>query len=340
MAQANTIDMIYFGNPVFDITVTDDDRTVMTKYSLELGMASLVTPEQMPIYDEIWARSDKFTSPGGSALNSARAQMHSNPAGSVAYFGCIGNDDKGRALTEAVTTAGIQGRFEVSETEPTSLCAAVVVGKERTLCAHIAAARKFSMDYLNSNMADLEKAKFLYTTGFFIDSNADAVRTICEYATANDKPLGFNCSALFVVQFFMDKVKSTIKHADYVFCNEDEGSAFATAEGLEATDRVGIAKKIASYEKASNTRPRIVIITQGAEPTIVATGRPGEEATVEMIPVAPIDPSTIVDTNGAGDSFVGGFFAELAKGSDLRTAVDVGNTLAGKVIQRSGAVYE
>jgi len=188
--------------------------------------------------------------------------------------------------------------------------------------------------------ADLQRARFLYTTGFFIDSNADAVKTICEFATANDKPLGFNLSALFVVQFFMDKVKATIKHADYVFCNEDEGSEFAKSEGLEGSDRVGIAKKIASYEKASNTRPRIVIITQGAEPTIVATGRAGEEATVELIPVAPIDASLIVDTNGAGDSFVGGFFAELAKGSDLTTAVNVGNVLAGKVIQRSGAVYE
>lgn len=152
MAQANNIDMIYFGNPVFDITCTDDDRSVMTKYSLELGMASLVTPEQMPIYDEIYAREDKFTSPGGSALNSARAQKHSNPAGSVCYFGCIGNDDKGRALTEAVSAVGIEGRFEICETEPTSLCACVVVGKERTLCAYIASARKFSMDYLNSHM--------------------------------------------------------------------------------------------------------------------------------------------------------------------------------------------
>lgn len=166
------------------------------------------------------------------------------------------------------------------------------------------------------------------------------MRTICEFATANDKPLGFNLSALFVVQFFMDKVKATIKHADFVFCNEDEGSEFAKSEGLESSDRVGIAKKIASYEKASSTRPRIVIITQGAEPTIVATGRAGEEAKVELIPVAPIDASLIVDTNGAGDSFVGGFFAELAKGSSLTTAVNVGNVLAGKVIQRSGAVYE
>lgn len=87
------------------------------------------------------------------------------------------------------------------------------------------------------------------------------MRTICEFATTNDKPLGFNLSALFVIQFFMDAVKNTIKHADYVFCNEEEGSAFATSVGLEASDRVGAAKIVAQYEKASATRPRICIIT-------------------------------------------------------------------------------
>lgn len=87
----------------------------------------------------------------------------------------------------------------------------------------------------------------------------------------------------------MDQVRAAIKHADYVFCNEDEGSAFATANGLEASDRTGIAKIIASFEQASANRPRVVIITQGAEPTIVATCYSGREATVELIPVAPID---------------------------------------------------
>ena len=62
----------------------------------------------------------------------------------------------------------------------------------------------------------------------------------------------------------------TIKHSDFVFCNEDEGSAFAVANGLKASDREGIAKVIASYEKANEKRPRLVIITQGDQKTIVA----------------------------------------------------------------------
>ena len=98
-----------------------------------------------------------MTSPGGSALNSARAQKYANPNGSVAYFGCVGNDERGRALTEAVTAAGIEGEFEVSQTEGTGVCAVVVVGKERTLCANIGAAKKFTMEYFNANIVSRNK---------------------------------------------------------------------------------------------------------------------------------------------------------------------------------------
>ena len=129
----------------------------------------------MPIYDELWARDDKFTSAGGSALNSARAQKFANPNGTVAYFGCIGSDAKGQALTDAVNAAGIEGKFEVTQQDSTGVCACVVVGKERTLCANIGAAKKFTMDYFNANIvsvvssiisnADIIIVNFLFSLG-------------------------------------------------------------------------------------------------------------------------------------------------------------------------------
>lgn len=113
----------------------------------------------MPIYDELWAREDKLGTPGGSALNSARAQRHANSAGSVAYFGCIADDAFGNALNDSVNAAGIDGKFDKSTTNATGTCAAVVVGKERTLCANIAAAKDFKMEYLQANMVSQSPAQ-------------------------------------------------------------------------------------------------------------------------------------------------------------------------------------
>ena len=34
MAEANTIDTIYFGNPIFDITIQDNESEVLNRYNL------------------------------------------------------------------------------------------------------------------------------------------------------------------------------------------------------------------------------------------------------------------------------------------------------------------
>mmetsp|Transcript_38515 Transcript_38515/g.61058 ORF Transcript_38515/g.61058 Transcript_38515/m.61058 type:complete len:170 (-) Transcript_38515:23-532(-) len=52
-----------------------------------------------------------------------------------------------------------------------------------------------------------------------------------------------------------------------------------------------------------------------------------------------IDPSLIVDTNGAGDSFVGGFLSKHVEGKSIEECVNAGHYCASKVIQVSGAVY-
>ncbi len=66
---------------------------------------------------------------------------------------------------------------------------------------------------------------------------------------------------------------------------------------MQTKDVAEIAKKLAALPSHSN-RPRMVVITQGADPTIVVY-----EGVVKTFPVIPIKPENIVDTNGAGDAF-------------------------------------
>ena len=69
-----------------------------------------------------------------------------------------------------------------------------------------------------------------------------------------------------------------------------------------------IALKIAALPKTNAARGRIVVITHGAEPTIVV-----ENGQVSEYKVLPIEASEIVDTNGAGDAFVGGYLAQRVR---------------------------
>jgi sugar/nucleoside kinase (ribokinase family) len=47
----------------------------------------------------------------------------------------------------------------------------------------------------------------------------------------------------------------------------------------------------------------------------------------------------LVDTNGAGDAFVGGFLSELVKGKGLEECVKAGHWASRVIIQRSGCTF-
>ena len=83
--------------------------------------------------------------------------------------------------------------------------------------------------------------------------------------------------------------------------------------------------------KHNGSRGRAVIITQGADPTIVA-----HNGWVREVAVSKIPKEKIIDTNGAGDAFVGGFLVGLLMGKPLESCCRLGNYAAGTIIQRSG----
>ena len=96
----------------------------------------------------------------------------------------------------------------------------------------------------------------------------------------------------------------------------------------------------------------MVVFTQGKDATLVACG--GVVSSHEVHPrctrdapevhprctvsaqVPVLEADKLVDTNGAGDAFVGGFLALLAKGGDLVECVDAGHWAARQIIQVSG----
>ena len=124
-----------------------------------------------------------------------------------------------------------------------------------------------------------------------------------------------------------------IHHADYVFGNETEAAAYAAANGMEGASVEAVAAAISAAPKASGARGRVAVITQGAGATVVAAG-----GAVTSYPVPPV--AKVVDSNGAGDAFVGGFLAYVARGASVKEAVEAGHWAAAHVIQRSGCSFD
>ena len=110
----------------------------------------------------------------------------------------------------------------------------------------------------------------------------------------------FGLSAGFIPQFFKDQVAQILPYCDYVFANENEIKTWAESHGYTTTSIPEMATLLAQTPKKNAERPRVVIITQGTDPTVTVTAKEGKEPEIDEVPVLAIDSSKIVDTNGAG----------------------------------------
>ena len=141
-----------------------------------------------------------------------------------------------------------------------------------------------------------------------------------------------NFSAPFIPQFFTKQLQKILPYTDVVIGNESEAEAWANANGLpDAKNLPAIARSIALLPK-SNSRPRTVIFTQGAHQTVAVTS--DEPDSPKTFPVEPLADGQIMDTNGAGDAFAGGFLGALVSDKNLDNSILAGHSLARACVQQ------
>ncbi len=156
---------------------------------------------------------------------------------------------------------------------------------------------------------------------------------IAKYAQANNKVFALNLSAPFLSQFFSEQLETALPYVDYLFGNESEAKAFGEKQKYADLSIPAIALKIAAWTKVSTGRSRVVVITQGSSATVVA--QDGKTVTYDVPALAP---SAIVDANGAGDAFCGGFLSKLVQNKPIKECVDAGHYAARTILQVSGTV--
>ncbi|CAG8545438.1 7352_t:CDS:10, partial [Racocetra fulgida] len=270
------------------------------------------------------------TSPGGAAQNVARGAQPN----STVYFGCVGNDKYAEQMRKAAQNEGLIVDYLVTNTHPTGTCAVIITNNDRYL-------KKFSYSLhleLPEKWEIVKNIKFYYITGFFISSSYNSMLKIAKHAAETNKVFTFNLSAPFICQVpqMKESLSEIVKYCDIIFGNESEAEAFAVSENWETKELKAIALKIANLSKINTSRSRVVIITQGSEPTIVAKQSDGS---VNEFSVIPINVEEIVDTNGAGDSFVGGFLSQYVQGKTIEESVNAGHWLANINIKRVGPTF-
>ncbi|RZC91084.1 hypothetical protein C5167_028909 [Papaver somniferum] len=327
--------LLGMGNPLLDISAVVDE-SFLEKYDIKLNNAILAEEKHVPMYDELAAKDNVEYIAGGATQNSIRvAQWMLQTPGATSFIGCIGKDKYGEEMTKNSKLAGLNVHYYEDETAATGTCAVCVVGGERSLIANLAAANCYKSEHLQKpeNWALVEKAKYYYIAGFFLTVSPDSIQLVAEHAAKNNKVFCHNLSAPFICEFFKGVQENVLPYVDYLFGNESEARTFSKVHGWETEDVEKIALKISELPKVSG-RKRIAVISQGADPVVVAT-----DGKVTTYPVIPLPKEKLVDTNGAGDAFVGGFLSQLVLEKPIEECIRAGCYAANVIIQRSGCTY-
>jgi len=147
-----------------------------------------------------------------------------------------------------------------------------------------------------------------------------------------------NVSAEFVAIVFKNLFTEIYNKIDVLFANEKEIHVLGTELGFKFSDLQDLAVQMANHQQKSRSKinPLTVVITQGAEDTIVAqTG----DKKAKLFPIEKIEKNLIKDCNGAGDSYVGGFVAGMMVRQRTEISAKLGALTAKHVIQQIGATY-
>ncbi|XP_019357928.1 PREDICTED: adenosine kinase isoform X1 [Gavialis gangeticus] len=326
------------GNPLLDICAVVD-KDFLDKYGLKPNDQILAEDKHKELFEELVKKFKVEYHAGGSTQNSVKVAqwMIQSPYKAATFFGCIGKDKFGEILKKKAEEAHVDAHYYEQNEEPTGTCAACITSDNRSLVANLAAANCYKKEKhldLDKNWKMVEKAKVYYIAGFFLTVSPEAVLKVASQASANNKIFSLNLSAPFISQFYKEPMMKVMPYVDILFGNETEAATFAREQGFETEDIEEIARKTQALPKVNPKRQRIVVFTQGKDNTIMAT-----ENEVTSFPVLVSDQSEIVDTNGAGDAFVGGFLSQLVYDRPLTECIRAAHYAASVIIKRSGCTF-
>ncbi|KAH0787093.1 Adenosine kinase [Histomonas meleagridis] len=335
-----TIMILAFCNPLIDATV-EVEEAYLHKWDLKNDDAILADSRYQPLINETVNNKNSYMTCGGACQNTlVMSQWMMQKEGKTAIVGAVGNDSNQEVLRSIMNKSGVQCLYQTIEKEYTGCSAILVCNGNRSIVASVAASGNFEFDRWDTPevLEALENAKVVLMSTFFLRSSDRTGLAVAAECCHRNIPLAISLSSPTAIDSeAWPSLRELFRVSSIVFGNNTEIICLAKKLNLvendvpeESVDVRNIIEKLSDYGNPRNKR--IIISTMGKEPTI------GCESGSKPIEVKTISVSSdkIVDTNGAGDSFAGGFLAYYIKGESLQKCIEAGNYCASCNIQERG----
>ncbi len=309
-------DVIAIGNAIVDVMAACDDATI-ERLSLNKGGMTLVDADgARTLYDAMGPAREIS---GGSAANTLAGLAALGAK--CAFIGQVADDQFGGVFAHDIRAGGIAFDTPARDSEPpTAQCLIFVTpDAQRTMNTFLGASQYLPAEAVDE--AAIAAAKVLYLEGYLWDPEEPraAMRRAIDAARAAGREVAFTLSEVFVIDRHGDDFRALIAEGliDVLFANHTELAALTGESDFEA----GIA--------ALQDKVPTLVVTRSADGAVAVRG--GERAEV------PAEPTTVIDTTGAGDLFASGFLHGHVNGEPLETCLKRGAICAAEIISHYGA---
>ena len=310
---------------------------------------------------------------GGAVQNSMRVAQWwlskvDNHHRKTTFLGAVGDDALGREMRAKTEADGVEVCYQLEPTTPTGSCLCLLTdsGRNRSLVANFGASSAFRLDFLEDHFHLVQQAEIIYVSGFHYAVCPQAAELLAKHVqefnlgcTEKDSKKGrkrrkyfvFNLSAVYVARQHGDQLcRRLLPLVDLFFANAEEARALAEEmvnsgkkeknedcpNSLEQIAKLLADVRVDGENDKLSSASRTVIITQGGEGDILVV-KSGSQQEPEMQKFSVVKVDAIVDSNGAGDAFVGGYLAALAMREESeKVRIEAATRAAGQILQVIG----
>ena len=334
--------IIAIGNPIVDISAEIDSESLQ-KYELKWGETAFANEKNYGFYEVLEKKPEVTYIPGGSIQNTLRTaswclgmEEENKDKYSITMLGAIGNDGYKDKIMEALKSSGVKPLLQSISDMSTSRCGVGIFQKERSLLTEIRASNCLTDEFVKEHEEEIYANDALIIEGYFLQEKFDLCKNLCTEFKKRNKVVILTLSAVFMVKVHFDKIKDIANLSDIVVSNMEEMEAFVGTEGEGY--KVVLEKAFKKLEKGD----RLFVVTDGGKGVVVSQYN-YEKDMVDFIMQSfpePIKTEDIVDLNGAGDSFLGGFLSQYMKGRSLNACCRAGNEASHIILKSVGCTFK
>ena len=346
--------LIALGNPIVDI-ISEVPESLLKKCDLKLEGCNYTEEQKKIFFEEISKLQNVKFIPGGGVSNTVRVagwvlnqNEETKSKFKISLLGCVGNDNNKNIILNHLNENNINPILETVDNVPTSRCGCGILNKERYLIPDINASKLLSKEFIEKNKEEILSHDSLLLETFFMQDSFEICNNLVDEFIKLNKKIFFTLGAPFIIKFYLNQVIEIANKSDYIFCNMDEAKLFIKLNKNCSLSEEEINKSknykliFEEIHKLLKPKKRFILVTSGKD-GVFCSAYDYENNQLEFIfqnfPKI-IEQKNIVDFDGAGDSFLGGFLSQFIQGKSLNICCKIGNKAAGVVIRNVGCSFD